>query len=65
MNVFLKAHHSVKISNPAQEAQRKKHFAKTAAAIEAHNANPDATYEMEHNQFSSFVCLSYLLKASM
>ena len=52
---IYQANYGMKISSAAEETERKNNFAKVHAAIEQHNANPDATYEMGHNEFSGYV----------
>ena len=50
------------IKSSLHEATLFGHFEKTNRMIQEHNSNPDATFEMEHNQFSDMVKLNLLLR---
>lgn len=45
------------IKSSLHEATLFGHFEKTNRMIQEHNSNPDATFEMEHNMFSTMVIL--------
>lgn len=47
-----KTKHGKKFSSVAEEVKRKAHFSKTHDMINKHNSNPNATFKMDHNQFS-------------
>ena len=52
---FLKMKHKKTFSSMAEETKRKTHFSKTHDMINKHNSNPNATFQMDHNQFSDMV----------
>jgi len=47
-----KTKHGKRFSSGAEETKRKSHFSKTHDMITKHKSKPNATFEMEHNQFS-------------
>ena len=60
-NIF-KTKHGKRFSSGAEETKRKSHFSKTHDMITKHKSKPNATFEMEHNQFSDMVKLNLLLR---
>lgn len=55
----LKAKYHPTINSPEKETEFKARFAQTDKMIRKHNSDPNHTYKMAHNRFSSMVCKLY------
>ena len=58
--IYQQAQFDLTFDSAEEDAVRKAIFAKTDAMINQHNADPEATFQMGHNLFSSMVTTTFL-----
>ena len=55
--IYTQAQFDLTFDSAEEDAERKTIFAKTDAMIKEHNSDPESTYQMAYNLFSSMLII--------